>query len=447
MHITVVMPPTAAAALPLPKSSFCGCPGSRMWTWASTKPGNRSRLRASMTTSADARSLPWRHAAIRPSSISTPPLAIVPVTTLALWMHSDAMARSQLGRKQQVDRACHNLRARDDVLGARILAHVVATAADRRYEQHSRGHAACEHHCIVSRPARQTHGASSHRLRRCLEGMYDTRRHRGRWDSCGALDRHGQSGRERICSRALVDRGLERIKQLVFDVADFDDELRRVWHHVGSARSHRYVADVPHRVGTAPGIQTIEDRNREPQGGRPRLPPQFHWRRTRMIGTPFNGDTESADADDRRDDADWEVPRLQPRALLDMRFEERERAARIEPQNRLGGDRLNRERVTEPATVERLRIGKWLGLCDLANERSRAEERHESSLLVLERDDIDASGGRAQCLDARGSNFECIGDAERAIEPSTLRHRIGVRADENRRRVAGRATEHSAEPV
>src|SRR5215468_4174455 len=148
MHITVVMPPTAAAALPLPKSSFCGCPGSRMWTWASTKPGNRSRLRASMTTSADARSLPWRHAAIRPSSISTPPLAIVPVTTLALWMHSDAMARSQLGRKQQVDRACHNLRARNDVLGARILAHVMATAAARRRsaEHHSE---LPSHHDIV----------------------------------------------------------------------------------------------------------------------------------------------------------------------------------------------------------------------------------------------------------------------------------------------------------
>src|SRR6516165_12193817 len=170
MHITVVMPPTAAAALPLPKSSLCGCPGSRMWTWASTKPGNKSLLRASMTTSADARSLPRRHAAIRPSSISTPPLAIVPLTTLALWMHSDAMCRSaaDLSCKQQVDRARHNLRARNDVLGARILAHVMATAADRRYEQHSRGHAACEHHCIVSRSARQTHGAGAHRRRRCL---------------------------------------------------------------------------------------------------------------------------------------------------------------------------------------------------------------------------------------------------------------------------------------
>src|SRR5262249_9061229 len=145
MHITVVMPPTAAAAPPLPKSSFCGCPGSRMWTWASTQPESRTRARAAMTTPADARSLPWGHAALRPASIRTPPLAIVPVTALALWMHSDAMARSQLGRKQQVARACHNLRARNDVLGARILAHVMATAADRRYEQHARGHAAREH--------------------------------------------------------------------------------------------------------------------------------------------------------------------------------------------------------------------------------------------------------------------------------------------------------------
>src|SRR5262249_14941104 len=155
-------------------------------------------------------------------------------------------------------------------------------------------------------------------------------------------------------------------KQLLFDIPDFDDELRRVRHNVGGTRPHRDVADVPHRVGTATGAQTIEDRNRDPQGGSPRIPPQFHRRRTRMIGTTFNGNMESADAEDRRDDADWEVPRLQLRALLDMRFEERERAARIEPQDRLRADRLNRERVAEPATVERLRIGKWLGLRDLA---------------------------------------------------------------------------------
>ena len=53
----------------------------------------------------------------------------------------------------------------------------------------------------------------------------------------------------------------------------------------------------------------------------------------------------------------------------------------------------------------------------------------------------------AQCLDARSSNFEGIGDAERAIKPSALRHRIGVRADENRRRVPRGASEHGAKPV
>src|SRR5215468_2265502 len=114
-----------------------------------------------MTTSADARSLPRRHAAIRPSSTSTPPLATVSVTSLALWMHSDAMCRSapDLSCEQQVDRARHDLRARNDVLGSRILTYVMAASADRRHEQHACGHAAREHHCIVSRSAGQTHGA------------------------------------------------------------------------------------------------------------------------------------------------------------------------------------------------------------------------------------------------------------------------------------------------
>src|SRR5438132_5467098 len=37
---TVVTPPAAAAAVRVPKSSFSGNPGSRLWTWASTAPGS-----------------------------------------------------------------------------------------------------------------------------------------------------------------------------------------------------------------------------------------------------------------------------------------------------------------------------------------------------------------------------------------------------------------------
>ena len=39
MSITVVTPAAAAARVPEPKSSFSVIPGSRKWTWASTRPG------------------------------------------------------------------------------------------------------------------------------------------------------------------------------------------------------------------------------------------------------------------------------------------------------------------------------------------------------------------------------------------------------------------------
>ena len=56
ISITEVTPPTAAAMLPLRKSSLCSAPGSRKWTWASTNPGNThfpaaSRRRTSLALS------------------------------------------------------------------------------------------------------------------------------------------------------------------------------------------------------------------------------------------------------------------------------------------------------------------------------------------------------------------------------------------------------------
>ena len=38
MSRTVVMPPSAAARVPVAKFSRCGCPGSRRWTWVSIMP-------------------------------------------------------------------------------------------------------------------------------------------------------------------------------------------------------------------------------------------------------------------------------------------------------------------------------------------------------------------------------------------------------------------------
>src|SRR2546427_3409446 len=49
MSITVVTPPAAAAAVSVPKSSFSGKPGSRLWTWTSMAPGSTYIPRASTT--------------------------------------------------------------------------------------------------------------------------------------------------------------------------------------------------------------------------------------------------------------------------------------------------------------------------------------------------------------------------------------------------------------
>ena len=41
MHATDVTPPATAAAVPVAMVSLYSCPGSRRWTWMSTKPGAR----------------------------------------------------------------------------------------------------------------------------------------------------------------------------------------------------------------------------------------------------------------------------------------------------------------------------------------------------------------------------------------------------------------------
>src|SRR4051812_20316568 len=49
MHTTVVKPPPAAAIEPGRVVSLCVWPGSRKWTWMSTRPGQTTRPLASMT--------------------------------------------------------------------------------------------------------------------------------------------------------------------------------------------------------------------------------------------------------------------------------------------------------------------------------------------------------------------------------------------------------------
>ena len=189
MHITVVMPPIAAAALPLAKSSFCGWPGSRMWTCASTKPGNSSRPRASMTVSAAA--LSSRAQARRDPAIRRQDAAgrdAVAGHTPALWMHRVDDVIAARGPEQAIDRPRHDLRAGDDVGGARILAHMVAAAADRRHEQHAGGNAPREHHRIVSGAARQAHRADAEVPCGRLERVGNARRQWGGGNQRGRVD-------------------------------------------------------------------------------------------------------------------------------------------------------------------------------------------------------------------------------------------------------------------
>ena len=70
MSITVVVPPAAAARLPLGQPSQSARPGSLKWTCASTAPGRTSSPRASIVSAADTSSS-GPTATILPSSTAT----------------------------------------------------------------------------------------------------------------------------------------------------------------------------------------------------------------------------------------------------------------------------------------------------------------------------------------------------------------------------------------
>jgi hypothetical protein len=65
MQQTVVNPPATAAAAPVAMVSSSSLPGSRKWTWMSSRPGTISLLVASMVWSAELED--WPMAAILPS--------------------------------------------------------------------------------------------------------------------------------------------------------------------------------------------------------------------------------------------------------------------------------------------------------------------------------------------------------------------------------------------
>ena len=84
---------------------------------------------------------------------------------------------------------------------------------------------------------------------------------------------------------------------------------------------------------------------------------------------------------------------------------------------------------------------------EIGEEAAAAEERHVGALLVLERDDVDAHRMRLVRLDGAARDFERVADAERAVEPSALGDRVGVRADQDRAGGAAIGSEHVADPV
>ncbi len=70
MQQTVVKPPAAAARAPETMSSLYSWPGSRKWTWRSTKPGVTTRPEQSMTRAPSTRA-PVSTAVTTPSWINT----------------------------------------------------------------------------------------------------------------------------------------------------------------------------------------------------------------------------------------------------------------------------------------------------------------------------------------------------------------------------------------
>src|SRR5262249_29384639 len=134
-------------------------------------------------------------------------------------------------------------------------------------------------------------------------------------------------------------------------------------------------------------------------------------------------------------------------ALLDVRLEIADVAARVDLQPRAAGVTGLRQRLAHRRAAHAVARVVDVGFGDLAEKRAAAEEDAEVALLVAERDDIDAGVAGRLVLAQGARGFERVDHAERTVEPAGVILAFDVRAGENLSPGRARKADHIADAI
>src|SRR5439155_11141374 len=212
-------------------------------------------------------------------------------------------------------------------------------------------------------------------------------------------------------------------------IAELDLHLGAARDDARGIRVEQHAAERPYRARPGDLGEAVVDARGESHHRSAGIATARHLRRAGVVLLAGDRDPVVPIADDRLDDADLEPGRVEPIALLDMRFEIAHIALRIEPLAWPAGKPGLGERGAQQHAVAAA-PGLDLALRQCVGEGPAAEHIAEMAFLVGPGDRLDAEPGESWSRGDGARQFERVDDAERAVEPAAMRLGLAVRADE-----------------
>ena len=154
-----------------------------------------------------------------------------------------------------------------------------------------------------------------------------------------------------------------------------------------------------------------------------------------MVGESLDGDVPPVDPDDSLHDADLDPLAIEEGALLDVQLEEgaqiARRALHFGQPTRIAADRLDAPSDRLPAVTDDIeRFG-----AEIPDQRAAADQ---APLLVGEHDHLERMACRHAVLVQNLRTLDGADDADVPVVGSSVRHRVDVRSEQDRRQPGDR---------
>jgi hypothetical protein len=144
-----------------------------------------------------------------------------------------------------------------------------------------------------------------------------------------------------------------------------------------------------------------------------------------MVALAREAQTQLAQPNDRRDDADRFRRRFQPAALFDVRLQIGDLTAGLEARTRPSRETRGFEHVFEALALPVRRTVNRV-VDSIAHEAAAAEQAGKRALFVDPRSHVHGEMLRIVVFRQRAGNLQTVDHAHRAVEPAAGRLRVGM---------------------